>query len=99
MQLNLEPDSPPEAISAPAEYQHPLKHFRDMAIAEQVIEEKDDMGVLRNFCLENGMTKAGWRFLSRWGKDAYTAIMPLVDDPALRNAVAAFTWAAKTSGR
>ena len=79
MQLNLEPDSPPEAISAPSEYQHPLKHFRDLAIAEQAIEEKDDMGVLRSFCLENGMTKAGWRFLNRWGKDAYAAILPLIE--------------------
>lgn len=79
MQLNLESIAPTETSSARVRYQHPLKHFRDMAIAEEVIDDKGDMGALRSFCLENGMTKAGWRFVNRWGKDAYAAILPLVE--------------------
>ncbi len=79
MQLNLERIAPTETTSVRAKYQHPLKHFRDMAIAEEVIDDKGDMGALRSFCLENGMTKSGWRFVNRWGKDAYAAILPLVE--------------------
>lgn len=80
MQLDLEPVASPGATSSPAIFRHPLEHFRDMAIAEEVIKEKDDMGELRRFCLENGMTRASWRFLNRWGKDAYEAILPLVEN-------------------
>ena len=79
MQLILEPTSPIEAAVNPVKHQHPLKHFRDLAIASEFISEKDDMGVLRNVCLENGMTKAGWRFMNRYGKDAYEAILPLIE--------------------
>lgn len=80
MQLDLEPIASTEVTPALAIYRHPLEHFRDLAVAENVIEEKGDMGELRRFCLENGMTRAGWRFLNRWGKDAYAAILPLVEN-------------------
>ena len=79
MPIILEPTTPIEAAVSPAKHRHILKHFRDLAIASEVVSEKDDMGVLRNFCLENGMTKAGWRFMNRYGKDAYAAILPLIE--------------------
>ena len=79
MQLILEPTTPIEADVSPVKRRHPLKHFRDLAIASEVISEKDDMGVLRNVCLKSGMTKAGWRFMNRYGKDAYAAILPLIE--------------------
>jgi len=74
-----EPATPPEADVSPVRHRHPLDHFRELAIASEVISEKDDMGVLRNACLESRMTKAGWRFLNRYGKDAYAAILPLIE--------------------
>lgn len=79
MQLDLEPITSIEAPESTVIYRHPLTHFRDLAIASETIAEKDDMGVLRKICLESGMTKAGWRFLNRYGKDAYAAILPLVE--------------------
>lgn len=79
MQLNLEQTTLTEAAVSPVRHRHPLKHFRDLAVASEVISEKDDMGVLRNVCLESGMTRAGWRFMNRHGKDAYAAIVPLIE--------------------
>ena len=84
MQLILEPTTPSEAAASPIKHRHLLNHFRDLAIASEVISEKDDMGVLRSVCLESGMTKAGWRFMNRYGKDAYAAILPLIE--STRNA-------------
>lgn len=79
MHLIPEPTTPMEAAVEPVTHRHPLNHFRDLAIASEVITEKDDMGVLRNVCLKSGMTKAGWRFMNRHGKDAYVAILPLIE--------------------
>jgi len=79
LQLILEPPAPLEAAVSPIKHRHSLDHFRDLAIAGEVISETDDMGVLRNGCLESGMTKAGWRFMNRYGKDAYAAILPLIE--------------------
>jgi uncharacterized protein YifE (UPF0438 family) len=79
LQLIPEATAPVEAAFGPVRQRHPLAHFRDLAIAGQVISDKDDMGVLRNICLGNGMTKAGWRFINRYGKDAYAAILPLIE--------------------
>jgi len=79
LQLILEPTTPSEAAVSPVKHRHLLNHFRDLAIASEVISEKDDMGILRNVCLERGVTKAGWRFMNRYGKDAYAAILPLIE--------------------
>ena len=79
MPLALETTTPKEFVVRPAKFQHPLKHFRDLAIANGTIFKDDDMGVLREACLIHGMNKAGWRFLNRYGKDAYTAIFPVVE--------------------
>lgn len=80
MPLALETITPKEYVARPAKYRHPLKHFHDLAIANGAISKNDDMGVLREACLKHGMNKAAWRFLNRYGKDAYAAILPTVED-------------------
>ncbi len=79
MQLIPEPPAPLEAAVGPVSHRHPLVHFRELAIASEVISDKDDMGVLRNVCIEGGMTKAAWRFINRYGKDAYAALLPQIE--------------------
>jgi hypothetical protein len=74
LQITLETNKQNENSTRPAQYQHPLKHFRDLAIANGAISKEDDMGVLRQACLGLGLKKAGWRFLNRCGKDAYAAV-------------------------
>lgn len=80
MQLTLETTTPNEKGVRPEDYRHPLEHFRDLAIANDAISKEDDMGVLRAVCLGHGLNKAGWRFLNRYGKDAYAAVLPMLDD-------------------
>ena len=80
MQLALETSAQNENITRTAQYQHPLKHFRDLAIANGVISKEDDMGVLREACLGRGLKKAGWRFLNQYGKDAYAAVFSMVEN-------------------
>lgn len=94
MQLILEPNTPIEAAVNPEKHRHPLNHFRDLAIASEFISEKEDMGVLRNVCLKNEMTKAGWRFLNRYGNEAYAAILPLIEstETAFEVALAYVNW-------
>lgn len=80
MQLNLEVTTSREDTTRPANYRHPLKNFRKLAIANEVISKEDDMGVLRKTCFALGLNKAGWRFLNRHGKDAYTAVFTMLED-------------------
>jgi len=78
--FTLETTTPKEDVAKPAEYRHPLKNFRDLAIANGMISKEDDMGVLRETCLARGLNKAGWRFLNRYGKDAYTVAFSMLED-------------------
>lgn len=80
MQLTLKTTDPKGNVTRPAEYQHPLKHFRDLAIVSGAISKQDDMGLLREVCRKRGLKKAGWRFLNRYGKDAYTAVFSMVEN-------------------
>ncbi len=80
MQLTLETTTPKEEVVRPAKYRHPLKNFRSLAIANGSISKEDDMGVLRKACLIHGLNKAGWRFLNRYGKNAYAAVFSMLED-------------------
>jgi len=80
VQLDLETTNPDKNAARPAKYQHSLEHFRDLAIAHGTIKENDDMGVLREACYKQGLKKAAWRFLNRHGKEAYSAMLPMLED-------------------
>ncbi len=80
MQLTLDFSTPKENVTELTNYQHPLENFRELAIAHELIGSDDDMGVLRKACLENGLSKADWRFLNRYGENAYAAVMPSAED-------------------
>ena len=80
MQLTLELTAPKETVTELSNYQHPLENFRQLAITHELIDKDDDMGVLRKVCLSNGLNKADWRFLNRYGEKAYAAITPTTED-------------------
>jgi hypothetical protein len=77
-------------VADPANYRHPLEDFRALAIAYDVIGRNDDMGVLRKICLERGLSKAGWRFLNRYGEEAYAAVIPATEDDKERFEIALY---------
>lgn len=80
MQLTLDLSTPKKAATELTNYHHPLKNFRQLAITHELIDSDDDMGVLREVCLSNGLSKAGWRFLNRYGEKAYSAVLPTVEE-------------------
>lgn len=80
MQLNLDLIIPKENVAKTANYQHPLKNFRDLAIANGTILKEDDMGALLQACRKHGLNQAGWRFLNRHGESAYAALFSIVED-------------------
>jgi len=80
LQLTLDLITPKEDVAEIANYQHPLKNFRDLAIANGTIFKEDDMGVLRRACRIHGLNQAGWRFLNRYGESAYEALFSMVED-------------------
>ena len=80
MQLTLDFSAPEESFTELTSYQHPLESFRELAITHDLIGSDDDMGELRKVCLSNGLSKAGWRFLNRFGEKAYSAVLPTVDE-------------------
>lgn len=47
LQLTMDLIAPEKDVAEPAIYQHPLKNFRDLAIANGTIFKQDDMGALR----------------------------------------------------
>ena len=80
MQLTLDLTTPKEIVTELTDYQHPLEHFRELALAHELIGSDDDMGALRKACLANGLSKADWRFLNRYGEKTYSAIIPTAED-------------------
>jgi uncharacterized protein YifE (UPF0438 family) len=80
LQPALELTTPKENVAKLTNYQHPLNNFRELAIAYDLIGANDDMGVLRTACLSSGLSKADWRFLNRYGENAYAAVIPTTDD-------------------
>ena len=90
MQLTLDLSLNKESVPEPAGYAHPLEDFRAMAVAYGLIEDGDDMGVLRKICLERGLGKAGWRFLNRYGEKAYAAVIPATEDDKERLEIALY---------
>jgi len=90
LQLTLDFSLPKENVLEPAGYRHPMEDFRAMAIAYGVIDGNDDMGVLRKICLERGLSKAGWRFLNRYGEKAYAAVIPATEDDKERFDIALY---------
>ena len=80
MQLTLDLITPKADVAELANYQHPLKNFRDLAITNGTIFKEDDMGVLRQACRIHGLNQAGWRFLNRHGESAYAALFSMVEN-------------------
>lgn len=80
MQLTLDRSPLKEKAKELKNYQHPLENFRQLAVAHELINNDDDMGVLREVCLSSGLDKAGWRFLNRYGEKTYTAVLPAVEE-------------------
>ena len=80
MQLTLDLIIPKADVAENANYQHPLKNFRDLAIANGTIFKQDDMGALRQACRIHGLNQAGWRFLNRYGESAYEALFSMAED-------------------
>jgi len=56
-----------------ARYGHVLYKFQKLAIDCGIVKQGDDMGCLKQACLETGLSAAGWRFMNRHGDTTFKA--------------------------
>jgi hypothetical protein len=76
-----------------------LVHLYYLARSGGLLEAGAGLGKLRSTCLELGLNRAGWRFLSQYGEAAYKALVPrgAEIDFALTELLAYVDWQARAN--